>query len=131
MPTDSSSLTEMTTTQITLTYPCISACSSKTRNHIHKQNRTNSQIITLSNYLNKQIPGKKFEKQKIPKKPATQQNRSIRFGTKTAITDMKKAKTFNKEFTNPTPYSSNKIKKLVDYTIKNFPKRCLLFIKFG
>ena len=43
------------------------------------------------------------------KKPPTQQSRSICFGTKTAITDIDEAKAFNKQFTNITPYSINKM----------------------
>ena len=53
------------------------------------------------------------------KKPPTQQNRSIRFGTKTAVTDIDKAKAFNKQFTNVTLYSTNKINRHIDHTIKN------------
>ena len=37
-------------------------------------------------------------------KPPTKQSKSIRF--ETAITDIDKAKAFNKQFTNVTPYST-------------------------
>ena len=53
MLTDSSSLKEIATAEITLTYPCISTTLSIII--ICKQNRSDPQIITLSNHINKQI----------------------------------------------------------------------------
>ena len=113
------------------------------RNHICKQNRSDPRIITLNNYINKQIHEHKtntwkqhFDKidhKQNPhsmwgtiaklsnKKPPTQQNRSIRFQTKTAITATDKAKAFNKQFTHVTPYSTNKLNRHIDHTIKNLP----------
>ena len=38
-----------------------------------------------------------------------------------AITDIDKAKAFNKQFTNVTPYSTKKINVHIDHTIKNLP----------
>ena len=57
----------------------------------------------------------------IQQKPPTQQNRSIYFGTKTAITDIDQVKAFNKQFRNITRYSINKINRYIDHTIKTFP----------
>ena len=100
------------------------------RYHIRKQNRSNSQIITISNHINKEIYEHKTNTwiqhlDKIDhkhnshflwgtiaklsnKKQPTQQNRNIRFGTKTAITDIGKAKAFNRQFKNVIPYSTIK-----------------------
>ena len=115
------------------------------RNHIPKQNRSDPQIITLNNHINKQIHEHKTNTRKhhldkfdhkhnlhylsgtiaklSNKKQLTQQNRNIRFGTKTVISDIDKAKAFNKQFTNITPYSTNKINRHIDHTIKNFPTK--------
>ena len=57
------------------------------------------------------------------KKQSTQQNRSIHFGTKTAITDIDEAKPFNKHFANFTLYSTNNINRHIDHTIKTFPTK--------
>ena len=86
---------------------------------IHHCNHIRNQIITLNNHINKQIHKHKtntWKQQKhnshslwgtiaqlSNKKQPTQQNRSISFRTKTAITDIDKAKAFNKQFTNITP----------------------------
>ena len=113
------------------------------RNHIRKQNRSDPQIITLNNHINIQIHEHKTNtwKQHLDKiyhkhnlhspwgtiaklsnkKQPTQQNMSILFGTKTVITDIDKAKAFNKQFTNVTPYGTNKINRHIDHTIKNLP----------
>ena len=124
MPTDFSSLKEIITPQITFLLlhirKFIHHC-----NHTRKQNRSESQMITFNNHINRQIHEHKTNtwKQhldkidhkynphslwgtiaKLPnKKTPTQQNRSIRFRTKTAITDIHKTKAFNKQFTNVTP----------------------------
>ena len=112
-------------------------------NHIYKQNRSDPQIITLNNHINKQIHEHKTNtwKQHLDKidhkhnphsllgtiaklsnkKQPIQQNKSICFRTKTAITDIDKVKPFNKQFTNVTPYSTNKINGQIDHTIKNLP----------
>ena len=96
-------------------------------NHICQQSRLDPQIITLNNYINKQIHEHKTNtwKQHLDKidhkpnshslwatiaklsnkKPPAHQNRSICFRTKTAITDMTEQKYLNKQFTNVTPYS--------------------------
>ena len=109
--------------------------------HICKQNRPDPQIITLNNHINKQIHEHKTNTWKqhldkidrkhnphslwgtiaklFNKKPPTQQDRSICFGIKTAITDIDKAKAFNKQFTNITPYSTNKINRHIDHIFKN------------
>ena len=55
------------------------------------------------------------------KKMPTQQSRIIRFETKTAITDIDKAKAFYRPFTNVTPYSTNKINRHIDHTLKTLP----------
>ena len=99
------------------------------RNHIREQNRSDPRIITLNNHINKQIyehktkPGNNIltklitntihlrvehHSKTIKQKTLTQQNRSIRFGTKTAIPDIDKAKAFNKQSTNVTLYSTKK-----------------------
>ena len=86
-------------------------------NHIHKQNRSDPQIITLNNHINKQIHKHKTNawKQHLDKidhkhnphslwgtiaklsnkKQLTKQNRSIHFKAKTTIIDIDKA--FNKQ----------------------------------
>ena len=86
------------------------------RNHICKQNRSDPQIITLNNHINKQIHDDKTNTWKqhldkidrkhnphslwatitklFNKKHATEQKHSFR--TKTAITDIDKSKAFNK-----------------------------------
>ena len=61
------------------------------------------------------------------KKLPTQWNRSIHSRTKTAITDIDKAKAFNKQFTNITPYSTNKINRHIDHAIKNLPTEEIRF----
>ena len=104
------------------------------RNHIHKQNQSDPQIITLNNHINKQIHEHKTNtwKQHLDslwdtitklsnKKQPTQLNRSICFITKTTITDIDKAKAFNKQFTNITLYSTNKINRHIYHTIKTLP----------
>ena len=110
------------------------------RNHIRKQNRSDTQNITLNIHINKQIHEHKTNtwkqhldkinpntihtpcgalQQNYPtKKPPTQQNRSICFGTKTVITDKDKVKAFNKQFTNVTLYSTNKINRHIDHIMK-------------
>ena len=107
MLTDSLSLKENITAQITLTCPCIS--SSFITVTIRIQNRSDPQIITLKNHINEQIHEHrtntwkqhfdKIDHKHNPhslwgtianlcnKKQPTQQNRSIRLGTRTAITD--------------------------------------------
>ena len=136
------SLKEIGTAQIILISLCISASLFITTilNHTHKQNRSYPQIITLNNHINKQIHEHKTNtwKQHLDKidhkhnphflwgtiaklsnkKQPTQQSRSIRFGTKTAITDIDKAKAFDKKFANVTPYSTNKINRHINHTIK-------------
>ena len=114
--------------------------------HIRKlmhHSRSDPQIITLNNHINKQIHEHKTStwKQHLDKidhkhnphslwgttaklsdkKPPIQQNRNIHFGTKTAIIDIDKAKAFNKQFSSVTPYSTNKINRHIDHTIKNLP----------
>ena len=61
------------------------------------------------------------------KKSPTQPNRSISLKTKTAITEIKQAKAFNKQITNVT-YSTYKINKYTDHKIKNLPTEEILFI---
>ena len=111
-------------------------------NHIHKQNKSNPKTFTLNNHINKQIHEHKtntwkkhldkidhkhnshslwctIAKKSINKKHPTQQKRSIHFGTKTAITNIDKAKAFNKQFTNITPESTNKINRCIDQRFPN------------
>ena len=114
-------------------------------NHIGKQNRSDPQIITLKNHINKKIHEHKtntwiqhldkidhehnphslwgtiakLSNEKLP----TQQNRSICIETKTAITDIDKANAFNQQFTNATQYGTNKINSNSDHTIKNLPTK--------
>ena len=57
----------------------------------------------------------------IQEKTPTQHNRCIRFGTKAATIDIDKAKALNKHFTNVTPYSTNKMKRHIDHTVKKLP----------
>ena len=53
------------------------------------------------------------------KKPPTQHNRSICFGTKTTNTDIDKIKAFDKQCIDVTPYSTNKINRHIGYTLYN------------
>ena len=62
-----------------------------------------------------------LSEKKFKKHWSTQQNRSIRFGSKTAITYINKAKAFNEQFSNITLYSTNKINRHIDHTIKALP----------
>ena len=52
-----------------------------------------------------------------------QHNKQKHLLWKTAITDMDKAKPFNKQFTNITPYSTNLINRHIDHTIKTLPTK--------
>ena len=102
------------------------------RNHFRKQNRSDPRIITLNNHINKheQQLDKIDHKHNLyslwdtmaklsNKKPPTQQNRSICFGTN----DIDKAKALNKQFTNVTPYTISKTNRHINHTIKTLPTK--------
>ena len=131
---DSSSLKEITTAQITLTHQYVCFIFTNKTDQTHK-----SLLLTIT-FINKKIHEHKtniwkphldkIDHKHNPhslwgtiaklsnKKQPTQQNRSICFEIKTAITDIEKAKAFNKQFTNITLYSTSKIKRHVNHTIK-------------
>ena len=99
-------------------------------NHICKQNRLDTAIISLNNHINKQIHKQKTLKWKqhldkfdyehnlhsmwgtiakpFNKNPPTKQNRRIPFETKTTMAGIDKLKVLNKQFINVTPYSTTK-----------------------
>ena len=112
-------------------------------NHICKQNRLDTAIISLNNHINKQIHKQKTLKWKqhldkfnyehnlhsmwgtiakpFNKNPPTKQNRRIPFETKTTMAGIDKIKVLNKQFMNVTPYSTNKINRHIYHSMKALP----------
>ena len=85
--------------------------------------------LTLTKLITKQfilLVG--YHSKTIQQKTPTQQNGGICFRTETAITDIDKAKAFNKQFMNITLYNTNKINRHIDHTIKNLPTKELRLI---
>ena len=148
MPTDFSSLKKIITAQITLTYPCIFASLSIiTTIFANKTDQTHKSSLLTITETNKYEHKTNVWKQHLDKsdhkynlhslwgtiaklsnkKPPTQQNKSICFETKTAITDIDKAKAFNKLLTNVISCSTSKTNKHIDHTIKTLPTKEMQF----